>query len=225
MNDKKIPPYDYLKGSEFTKRLKLLTECDDFQELSELLDVPKTTFSTWNTHDRTSHELMVRLHLALGIPIEALALKPEDRKNIAPNQIEVRSPALQSKYATAYSLAAEGNEAQKQTVLLRSKCLTNGKLIDTGVVPYAVRRMNNFGLNADLVVEIETNEAIYLVDESITIAVSGKFLIDIDGSLSINHIQRLPGKKLAVVFGDSTVEVADEDIKVMGRVAVTLKKD
>lgn len=43
--------------------------------------------------------------------------------------------------------------------------------------------------------------------------------------LYINHIQRLPNK-LAVVFGNSTVEVSgsEEDIKVIGRVAVTLNK-
>ena len=46
-----------------------------------------------------------------------------------------------------------------------------------------------------------------------------------DGTLSNNHIQRLPGKKLAVVFGDTAVEVTEADIKVAGRVAVTLRKE
>lgn len=43
------------------------------------------------------------------------------------------------------------------------------------------------------------------------------------GRLSINHIQRLPNK-LAVVFGNTTVEVSEQDIKVIGRVAVALEK-
>ncbi|EPU4506676.1 bacteriocin [Vibrio parahaemolyticus] len=73
--------------------------------------------------------------------------------------------------------------------------------------------------------EVETNEAIYLVDKDTRNAVSGKYLIDIDGNLSINHIQRLPGKKLAIAFGETTMEVSDSDIKVMGRVAVTSKKE
>ncbi|MDC0611924.1 helix-turn-helix domain-containing protein [Vibrio sp.] len=223
--DKKIMPFEYQKGKEFTENLKRVLNCRNLEELGAILDVPKSTFATWNAHDRTSHEIMVRLHLALGIPIEELALKPEDRKIEQPHQIQECAPIFHSKYAAAYSLATEGNENQKQTVLLTSKCLTNGRLIDTGVVPYAVRRMNSFGLEAELVEEIETNEAIYLVDRSITNAVSGKFLIDIDGNLSINHIQRLPGKKLAVVIGDSTVEISDDDIQVIGRVAVTLKKD
>ena len=114
---------------------------------------------------------------------------------------------------------------QHSTVIIKSFCLANGKLIDTGDIPYPTRRINGFNLENSELIEIETNEAIYLVDKGVANAVSGKFLIDIDGSLSINQIQRLPGKKLAVVLGDSTFEVSENDIKVMGRVAVTLKKD
>ncbi|HAS6296878.1 TPA: hypothetical protein I7229_06290 [Vibrio vulnificus] len=45
-----------------------------------------------------------------------------------------------------------------------------------------------------------------------------------NGRLSINHGQRLPNK-LAVVFGNSTVEVSEQDIKVIGRIAATLRKE
>ncbi|MGR3071467.1 phage repressor protein CI [Vibrio vulnificus] len=213
-----IPPFNYMKGSDFTRRLKLLTGCDDFQELSELLNVPKTTFSTWNTHDRTSHEVIVRLHLALGIPVEELALNPEDRKRAS----QVRDSA---NHYFPQELEKPKQVDQQAIVILPTFCLANGQLIETGEIPYPVRRMNSYNLDPDFVIEVETNEAIYLVDKSSTNPVSGKYLIDIDGTLSINHIQRLPGKKLAVVFGDSTVDVAEEDIKVLGRVAVTLKKD
>ncbi|EJS2607803.1 TPA: hypothetical protein O4G69_003566 [Vibrio alginolyticus] len=39
------------------------------------------------------------------------------------------------------------------------------------------------------------------------------------GRLSINHIQLLPNRQ-TVVFGNSTVELSEEDIKVIGRVAL-----
>ncbi|MBY8259591.1 helix-turn-helix domain-containing protein [Vibrio fluvialis] len=213
MKREKILPFDYMKGAEFTETLKHITKSKTFLDMAELLDVPKATFSTWNLHDRTSHELMVRLHLAMGIPIEELALKPEDRKSfkrtsnsLAP--VQNQTPATQT---------------QHSSVIIKSFCLTNGELLDTGELPYAVRRMNSYNLNPDFVIEVETNDAVYLVDKSSTNPVSGKYLIDIDGTLSINHIQRLPGRKLAVVFGDSTVEVAEEDIKVVGRVAVEIR--
>lgn len=214
--DKVIMPFDYQKGREFTENLKRHLNCRNFEELGEKLDVPKSTFTTWNAHERTSHELMVRLHLALGIPIEELALKPEDRETI-------KNSYKQHYHSAERSLTQQ--PPQQDFVIIKSFCLTNGELLDTGELPYAVRRMNSYNLNPDFVIEVETNDAVYLVDKSSTNPVSGKYLIDIDGTLSINHIQRLPGKKLAVVFGDSTVEVAEEDIKVVGRVAVTLKKE
>ncbi|TOB47541.1 hypothetical protein CGJ94_21350 [Vibrio parahaemolyticus] len=214
MKKRKILPFDYLKGSDFTRRLKLLTDCNDFQELSELLDVPKTTFSTWNTHDRTSHELMVRLHLALGVPIEELALKPEDRD-------KVRSSDAAKKAATYHS-AERLENPQHSSVIIKSYCLTNGKLLDTGEVPYSVRRINGFGLeNADLI-EIETNQSVVLVDKKENDAMNGNYLIGIDGRHSINQIQRLPGK-LAIAFDGQTIEVQDGDIEVIGKVVLETK--
>lgn len=203
----KIPPFDYLKGEAFTEKLKEVTGCKTLLEMSERFDVPKATFSAWNTHERTSHELMVRLHLALGVPIEEMALKPEERKSSPVTKRQELSPVQQS------------------VVVIKSFCLSNGQLIDTGEIPYSARIFNSWNLDKDNSIEIETNDGRYIVDKSTTNPTSGKYLIDIDGTLSINHIQRLPGKKLAVVFGDSTVEVAEADIKVVGRVAVTLRKD
>ncbi|EHK8983680.1 hypothetical protein QX220_11810 [Vibrio vulnificus] len=60
--------------------------------------------------------------------------------------------------------------------------------------------------------------------KSIYQAVGGTYLVDMNGRLSINHVQRLPNK-LAVVFGNSTVEVSEQDIKVIGRIAATLRKE
>jgi hypothetical protein len=203
-----------LKGSDFTRRLKLLTDCDDFQELSELLDVPKTTFSTWNTHDRTSHELMVRLHLALGIPIEELALKPEDRKKSGGKLNESRA---------AYSLTTSTEQDPQLSIRsVKSFCLANGKLLETGKVPVSERRLNSFGLEKADLIEIETNQSVVLVDKKENDAMNGNYLIAIDGRYSINQVQRLPGK-LAIAFDGQTIEVQESDIEVIGKVVLETK--
>lgn len=219
----KIPPFDYLKGEAFTDTLKEVTGCKTLLEMSELFDVPKATFSAWNTHNRTSHELMVRLHLAKGIPIERMALSDNELNKIAHNKSSANNPLL----ATSSQPVQEASNtlSQHDVVILKSLCLTNGQLIETGEIPYPARRINSYGLDKASLIEVETNEAIYLLDKSTKDAVAGKYLIDVDGRLSLNHIQRLPGKKLAVVFGDSTIEVSEEDIKVIGRVAVTSQKE
>ncbi|WED29023.1 helix-turn-helix domain-containing protein [Vibrio sp. DW001] len=213
MPNNTIPAFDYLSGVDFTENLKQLTKCKTLLEMSELLEMPKATFSTWNTHNRTSHELMVRLHLASGIPIEELALKPE-QWHLAAEKKTPTLPSIEPESSTA-------NE-QLKTIILKSFCLTNGEMLPTGEIPYPSRRIRGFKLeNADLV-EIETNEGISLIDRNQTDPVSGNYLIRIDGRYSINQIQRLPGK-LAISFDGSTIEVVDGDIEVVGKVVVGMR--
>lgn len=217
MPKQKITAFNYLSGIEFTENLKHLTKCRTFLELADVLEVPKATFSTWNTHNRTSHELMVRLHLALGIPIEELALPEEERAKLPSHQ-----PKTITEQPSVQTTAASTNP-QHQTVIVKSLCLSGGKLIDTGEIPYPLRRINSFGLqNADLI-ELETNEAIMLVDKNDNDAVSGSYLISIDGRHSINEVQRLPGK-LLVEFNGTTIETQDGDIEVVGKVVTETRK-
>ncbi|HFS8461288.1 bacteriocin [Vibrio cholerae] len=82
---------------------------------------------------------------------------------------------------------------------------------------------NSWDLETSNTIEIETSESRFLVDKKLNDVISDEYIIDINGRLSLNHIQRLPNK-LAVVSGNSTVEVSEHDIKVLGRVAVTLEK-
>ncbi len=41
MNIRKIEPFNYLKGTDFTENLKRLTGCKNFQEMAFVYDVPK----------------------------------------------------------------------------------------------------------------------------------------------------------------------------------------
>ncbi|MCU8129979.1 helix-turn-helix domain-containing protein [Vibrio vulnificus] len=222
-----IAIFDYIKGEEFTEKLKRINNVSSLGDLSEIYNVPKTTFSTWNIHNRNSYELVVRTHLRTGVPVHELILPdgyPLGELHPSFSKSLDSHPHSVQESAQIWNPQALNNP-QLQTVTLKSFCLTNGQLIETGEIPYPLRRVNSFGLDSSKVIEVETNEAIYLLDKSTTDAVAGKYLIDVDGRLSINHVQRLPGKKLAIAFGDSTIEVSEHDIKVLGRVAVTLRKD
>ncbi|WP_322972741.1 helix-turn-helix domain-containing protein [Vibrio ostreae] len=194
------------------RSLRKLLVVELFSTWLNFLDVPKATFSAWKLHDRTSHELMVRLHLAMGIPIEELALKPEDRESFK---------RTSNSLAPVQSQTSE-TQTQHSSVVIKSYCLTNGKLLNTGELPYPVRRINGFGLeNADLI-EIETNQSVVLIDKKENDAMNGNYLIGIDGRYSINQVQRLPGK-LAIAFDGQTIEVQDGDIEVIGKVVLETK--
>lgn len=118
----------------------------------------------------------------------------------------------------------EKQEASKTSEDLhdRKERINTQHQIATGEIPYAQRIFNSWDLETINTIEIETSEGRFLVDKKLNDVISGEYLIDINGRLSLNHIQRLQ-KKLAVVFGNSTVEVSEEEIKVIDRVAVKLK--
>lgn len=215
MSKDTIPAYNYLSGVDFTENLKRLTQCGSLIEMAELLEVPKATFSTWNTHNRTSHELMVRLHLALKIPIEELALSNEELSKYA--------DSLAQRPISTVARGDLKSLSDKQTIFLTSYLLSNGQLIDSGSTPYPSRRINGFGLENANLIEIETSDGISLVDKQQTDPVSGNYLISIDGRYSLNAIQRLPGK-LSIKFDDSLIEVSDGDIEVVGKVVLDVRK-
>ncbi|HAS8181794.1 hypothetical protein VVDAL79087_02093 [Vibrio vulnificus] len=55
-------------------------------------------------------------------------------------------------------------------------------------------------------------------------AVRSTHLVDMELRRSLNEIQRLPGKKLAISFNGSTILVDELDVKVVGRVAIVIER-
>lgn len=64
----------------------------------------------------------------------------------------------------------------------------------------------------------------YVGREAIHQATSSTHLVDMDGLLSLNEIQRLLGKKLAIGFNGLTIQVDESDVKIVGKVALVMEK-
>lgn len=69
---------------------------------------------------------------------------------------------------------------------------------------------------------IEHDGATFIVDKEVHQAVSGADQIDMDGLLTLNDIQRLPGKKPAISFNDSTLTIEEDKVRVMDRVPLMM---
>ncbi|WP_235869396.1 phage repressor protein CI [Veronia nyctiphanis] len=179
-----------------TEKLKSLTGLNTDWKLADYFGIPKSTIATWKERDMTPFEVVVRLHLATGVSIKWLTLDEGEAFVSANSQ-------------------AEG---------LKIHTLKNGDLSEAGQLAVDLATLEHFGLRGSETLVVEQSDNRYFIDQSETKPTSGKYLIDIEGSLSVNQIQRLPGK-LAIDFNGSTLEVAETDIKVMGRVAMTMSKD
>lgn len=219
-----ITPFDYSKGKEFTEKLKKTTGCSTLLEMASLFDMPKATFSTWNLHNRTSHELMIRMLMRGKISLkelEELALTDDALQQ----HLQLKAKQSQNMGSSLGNQHYSANIAERSNldplIYLRSYNLDNGRLIETEEIPYARRRIKDLKLQNANLIEIVTNNRIYLVDKNIKDAMSGDYLIDIDKRHSINTIQRLP-KKLIIEFDKTKVDIAETDINVIGKVVVTI---
>lgn len=194
----KVEPFDYLKGREFTDKLREVTNCPQYNQLADYFGIPRSTILTWHRHDRTPFELIIREHLNSGASIKYLALGEGE--------------------------PFANNETSSTTSSIEKFAIVNGQLEKLGKVELGLSTLNDFGLTKDKLIVIEQSGSHLYINQAECQPASGDYLLDIDGVLSINYIQRLPGKKLAIAFGASTIEVSEQDIKVLGRVAMEMRK-
>ena len=200
-----IPPFEYIGGREVTERMKEVTKTRDFKSLGDVLGISKGTISTWHQRELTPFEVILRLHLKTGASIKYLALGEGEA---FPDQV-------------AQEHTSKKNEA-KTLFDVDYFTLTNGKLVGNKTLAFDKSYLNKLGvLN---VMGIEHDGTTFIVDKEVHQAVSGTYLVDMDGLLSLNDIQRLPGKKLAISFNGSTLTVEEDEVRVVGRVALVMEK-
>ena len=198
-------PIEYLKGREVTEKLKEITNSRDFLSLAEVLGVPKSTISTWHQRKLTPYEIIIRTHLRTGASVSYMATGLGE--------------AFPDKNTQKH--VSKRNEA-KTLFDIDHFALVNGKLIGNETLAFDKSYLDKLGvLN---VMGIEHDGTTFIVDKEVRQAVSGTYLVDMDGLLSLNEIQRLPGKKLAISFNGSTLTVEEDDVRVVGRVALIMEK-
>lgn len=199
-NQDKLKRFNYSGGKDYIIKLKsILGETTD-TGLARRLGIPKGTISTWLQRDTTPFEISIIVHLATGLSLRWLLLDEGE-----PFQVN----------------SAENTQSK---TFIRTK-LQNGVLVeDGGDVSFDITLLNHYDIDIQNTKIIENGFELLFVNTQEVNPASGRYLIDIDGSISVNHLQRLPGKKLAMSFGDSSIEIAQEDIKVIGRVAMTIDK-
>lgn len=193
----KIAPFEYKGGTEIVERLKLVTETNTYGQLSDAIGVPRSSISTWVDRDVTPFEVVVRLHMALGVSVRWLT--------------------------TGEGEPFELNRDPIESIVIER--LVNGSLEEAGKITIDTVTLNKYHLKQSTTKVVDEDGELYFVNTEQNYATSGRYLIGIDGALSINPVQRLPGKKLAVSFSGSTIDISEDDIEVFGRVAMTMNKE
>ncbi|MDW6004685.1 phage repressor protein CI [Vibrio mangrovi] len=199
-----LPPFDYLVGKQVTEKLCNILNVKSTRALSEQLNVPTSTFATWHKRNVCPYELAIRLHLHKGISLKWLLLDEGDP------------------YPNAAAHDYQVNDEKKRLVHIDLFALKNGQLSHRGTMTLDQFFLDE--LEISNVIAIRDGEVTYLVDQESTRAVSGTYLIDVDGLLSINTIQRLPGKQLALNFDGSALTINESEVKVAGQIVLFMSR-
>lgn len=121
----------------------------------------------------TPFEIAIRVHLAKGVSLKWLLL-------------------------------GQGEAFESAGVILKEKLIiekiANGMLDESGEMNLDVAIMERYELTPSITRVIDLDGSLLFVNTEETNPSSGRYLLDIDGSISINHLQRLPGKKLAMSY-------------------------
>ncbi|MBY8024016.1 helix-turn-helix domain-containing protein [Vibrio fluvialis] len=207
MNDNqlKIDQISYLGGKDVIKKLMEVTNSERQQDIADVFDIPKSTIATWRQRDLTPFEIAIRTHLRTGVSLEWLLLDKGDPYPQTPTQKHI----------------TKKNESK---TIFDIDCfrIEDGQLVGNGTIAFDKSLLDEVGVINTMA--IKDGLKTVLINKESRQAVNGTYLVDIDGLLSLNEIQRLPGKKLAISFNGSTIQVDELDVKVVGRVAVVMER-
>lgn len=201
----KLTPFDYEGGKIVTDRLHEILGTKTIRELGERLDVSASTIATWHKRALCPFEVLLRAHMYTGVSLKWLTL---GEGSPFPNRASI-----------------ERSKESFETKLLldiESFNIKEGMLCNPQTLTFDKSYLDEAEVSNPIV--IRDNKVTYIVDRNDTQVVSGTYLVDMDSLLSLNELQRLPGKKLAISFNGSTLTVEEDEIKVVGRVALVMEK-
>ncbi|MCM5509786.1 phage repressor protein CI [Vibrio sp. SCSIO 43169] len=194
-----LSAFDYQGGKLVTERLCKALDAKNLSELSSILNIPTSTMSTWHKRELCPYEVVLRAHMYTGVSVRWLTLGEGEP---FPNR---------------------GDQEDSNLIFdIDSYKILNGELISQKPLTLDTSILGDTSvLN---VMAVFDSDCTYVIDRDTRKAVSGTYLVDMDGLFSLNKIQRLPGKKLAISFNGSTLTVEEDEVKVVGRVALVMEK-
>ncbi|EPR7489817.1 phage repressor protein CI [Vibrio alginolyticus] len=204
-NQGQMPSFDYQGGKEVTDRLHEIFGTKTIRDLGDKLEVSASTIATWHKRGLCPFEVVVRANIYTGVSLKWLTLgqgEPFPNRDSSAHE----SKRLETKFLFD----------------IDSFQIKDGQLSDLRTLTFDKSYLDEMDVKNAMA--IRASDTTYIIDKEVHQAVSGTYLVDMDGLLSLNEIQRLPGKQLAISFNGSTLTVEEDEVRVVGRVALVMEK-
>ena len=219
-NDKKFKdlnkPLNCDGGKPLIERLIHLFEVGSRTELGDLIGVTPATLSTWTTRDTTPHELLIRIHLLTGWPLEYLCFGVGDLTKLKGN--------TDQHFSEQVNQVAEPKLAYERGVL-QVYTIDNGHLAPYEKVEATSNLIGHFqskGHKNCIVLKQHTN--LLFIDSTQNQANQGQYLFKVNESYQLGELRLLPDGKVYLLEDNERFAIDTSLTKVVGKVVSVLKK-
>jgi hypothetical protein len=203
-------------GKVLIERLMHLFEVNTRIELGDLIGVTAGTLSTWTTRETTPYELLIRVHLLTGWPMEYICFGVGDLSKI--------------KGKTNLHFSEQVNEVAESTLayergVLQVYTIDNGHLSPYEKVEATSNLINHFQPKGhkDCIV-VKRHENLLFVDSTQTEANQGTYLFKVNENHQLGELRLLPDGKVYLLEDNERFPIDTQVTKIVGKVVSVLKK-
>ncbi|WP_418358378.1 helix-turn-helix domain-containing protein [Shewanella basaltis] len=185
-------------------------------ELGDLIGVSSATLSTWTTRETTPHELLIRIHLLTGWPMEYLCFGVGDLSKI--------------KGKTNAHFSEQVNEVAPPTLsyersVLQVYTIDNGHLAPYEKIEATVNLLQYCkvrGNENDLVVK-DGFDLLFINTREIQVN-QGRYLYKVNQTHQLGMMKLYPDGKIYLLEEEERYLVDESVTQIVGKVAATLKQ-
>lgn len=213
-----LPEYD--GGEKVILRLLSLFGVRNRLELGDLLAVSSGTFATWKTRNTTPFELLVRIHLATGVPMEYLCFGHES------DSVDLMKYGVSTKteYIDGQVIGVQERLASYRLPSLKIFSIENGSLKPSSEICTDKTFMQLVGVagdDSDLIVK-DSNKLMFINSNETTVS-NGQYLFTINGIYQLGNLGMLPDGHVYLFRDGDKYQVDPNTTKIHGKVVSVLE--
>ncbi|ABZ75874.1 CI repressor [Shewanella halifaxensis HAW-EB4] len=209
-----IPTYD--GGRTLVDRLVRLFGVKNRLELATLLGITSGTIATWQTRNSTPYELLIRIHLATGVPMEYLCFSSEDD---IPDVMKFAKSKVPEYKDGSVTVAAENHLLPAVKIF----AIENGVLafeskfsVDNSFIKY-------FGISLENDFAVRDSGHIKFINSNEKVVTKGSYLFSVNNNYQIGELRQLPDGQTYFYDEGEKYQINEETTKIHGKVVSILE--
>ena len=201
-------------GKTIVERLIRLFGVRNRLELAEVLDTHPGTFSTWQTRNTTPYEMLVRINLATGVPLEYLCF---GEGSGVPDIFQKSELSASNKATQGFTKEVQNDELFQLPIFV----ISNGELVKTEELTVDSHFYRHFGIiQNDYAVEQSGN--LLFINTQQQVITKGQYLFSVNGAYQVGELKQQPDGNTYFYDGSEKYVVNRETTQVHGKVVSVL---